>query len=126
MRDQSSLRCANCGTPLEPPGKGASRVICPVCHFFNTLGAPSSKPELTLEMLETQLGDLIAQARASDLPLDAIVHVLRDELEFAAELASSGRDLCVQIIDLGPRVGQPLRRSSRDDSLLLRGRTAGG
>jgi LSD1 subclass zinc finger protein len=123
---QSSLRCANCGTPLEAPGKGAPGVTCPVCQFFNTLIAPLPAPELTLEALEARLGDLVAQARTSGIPLDSIVHLLRDELEFSAELANGDRDLCVQIIDLGPRVGQPLRRSSRDDSMMLRGRSVGG
>jgi hypothetical protein len=126
MQDQPSLRCANCGTPLDPPDRGAIGVICPVCQLFNSLGDSSPAPEITLELLEVRLGDLVAQARASGLPLDSIVHMLRDELEFTAELASGGRDLCVQIIDLGPRLGQPLRRSSRDDSLMLRGRTAEG
>jgi len=126
MHDLSSLRCANCGTPLEPPDTGGPGVTCPVCQLFNSLSMPLSEAEITIETLEAQLGDLVAHARASDLPLDAIVHVLRDELEFAAELANGGRDLCVQIIDLRPRVGQPLRRLSRDDSLLLRGRSVGG
>ena len=126
MRDSSSLRCANCGTPLDPPDKGAPGVTCPICQLFNALSVPDLELTLTLESLEARLGDLVAQARTSGLPLDSIVHMLRDELEFAAELASSNRDLCVQIIDLGPRKGQPLRRSSRDESMMLRGRTAGG
>jgi phage FluMu protein Com len=126
MDDLLYLHCANCGTVLEAPGEGEIGVTCPVCQFFNVARAPSPEPAITIETLETRLGDLVSQARASGLPLESIVHLLRDELEFAAELASSGRDLCVQIIDLGPRMGQPLRRSSRDDSMLLRRRAAGG
>jgi phage FluMu protein Com len=127
MRDLLSLRCANCGSALALPGDGASGVTCPVCQFFNPVIESPTEPEITLETLETRLSDLVAQARASDIPLDAITHVLRDELEFAAELASGGRDLCVQIIDLGPRVSrQPQRRSSRDDNVMLRGRAVGG
>ncbi|MBX0330940.1 hypothetical protein K2Z83_25100 [Oscillochloris sp. ZM17-4] len=126
MHDLPSLRCANCGTPLAAPANDAPGVICPVCELFNSLSDLSPESDLTLEALESRLGDLIAQGRASGIPLDDIVHTLRDELEFTAELASRGRDLCVQIIDLGPRVGQPTRHSSRDDSLMLRGRTAGG
>lgn len=125
MSDPSSLRCANCGTPLDPPGKGAFGITCPVCQFFNAFGAPLAESRLTVEMLETQLGSLVAHARASGLPPDAIVHVLRDELEFAAELANRGRDLCVQIVDLGPRVGEPVRHTGGENSPLLRGRVAG-
>ncbi|NNJ12990.1 hypothetical protein EKD04_021940 [Chloroflexales bacterium ZM16-3] len=112
--------------PLDLPGKDAPGVTCPVCQLFNPLRDSAPEPALTLEALEVRLGDLLAQSRASGLPLDSIVHILRDELEFTAELASKGRDLCVQIIDLGPRVGEPMRRSSRDESLMLRGRAVGG
>jgi LSD1 subclass zinc finger protein len=121
----SDLSCANCGTPLKLPGKGVAGVTCPICQLFNPLTAHHLAPEITLDTLSAQLSDLVAQARASALPLDAIVHVLCDELSFAAELASGGRDLCVQIIDLGPRVGQPMRQSSQEDHMLLRGRTVG-
>ncbi len=126
MQNLELLRCTNCGTPLEPPANGTFGVICPVCHLFNTFGAPLSDPELTAEVFETRLGDLVAQARASGIPSDVIVHVLRDELEFSAEIANHGRDLYVQIIDLGPSTSQPLRRSQRDENTRLRGRTVGG
>ena len=124
MRVSPPLRCANCGTPLDPPGTGARGVTCPVCQLFNALGSPRPAPTLSLDMFGEQLSDLVTQARANGLPLDMIVHTLRDELEFAAELASGDRDLCVQIIDLGPRVGQPLRQSSRENGIPLRGRVA--
>jgi hypothetical protein len=124
MQDLSSLHCANCGTPLDTSAKGVFGITCPVCQLFNALGTPLPDPNLTIEALEERLGDLVSHARASGLPLDSIVHTLRDELEFAAELASGGRDLCVQIVDLGPRVGQPMHRSNRNDSVLLRGRSA--
>jgi phage FluMu protein Com len=126
MRDQLSLRCANCGTLLEPPAEGKLfGVTCPVCQFFNRIDASVGEPALTCEMLEVRLSELISQGRASGIPLDAIVRMLRDELEFTAELAHSGRDLCVQIIDLGPLVGEPIRRANRDESVLLRGRALG-
>jgi hypothetical protein len=101
-------------------------VTCPVCQLFNALSDPLPPPAISLDMFGEQLSDLVAQARASEIPLDEIVHTLRDELEFAAELASGGRDLFVQIIDLGPRVGDPLRRSSWEANVMLRGRAAGG
>lgn len=126
MQSLVALRCTNCGTPLEISAKGVFGMVCPVCQFFNAFGAPIPDPGLTAEAFEARLGDLVAQARASGIPLDVIVHTLRDELEFSAELASCGRDLYVQIIDLGPSTSQPLRRSQRDESAILRGRTAGG
>ncbi|MFV9503708.1 MAG: hypothetical protein AB4911_04000 [Oscillochloridaceae bacterium umkhey_bin13] len=129
MQTLSSFHCTNCGMPLEPPAKGAVGIVCPVCQLFNpvnTLAALRPEPILTSATFEAQLSDLVAQARASGIPLEVIVHTLRDELEFSAELASRGRDLYVQIIDLGPSTSQPLRRSYQNDSPRLRGRTAGG
>jgi phage FluMu protein Com len=125
MSNSLSLCCANCGTQLEAPAQGALGVTCPVCHFFNTFSPGYSEPKLTREVFEARLGELVATARVGTLSADVIVEVLRDELEFAAELANRGRDLCVQIVDLGPRVGEPVRRTSGDNSVLLRGRVAG-
>lgn len=125
MCNSSSLYCANCGSHLEQPAQGALGVTCPVCHFFNAFSPVYVEAYLTRETLETQLGELVSLARTSDLSADVIVQVLRDELEFAAELANRGRDLCVQIVDLGPRVGEPVRRINGDNSTLLRGRVAG-
>jgi phage FluMu protein Com len=126
MNNSSPLRCANCGTLLDLTGKSTLGVTCPVCQYFNSFSPSACKPNLTRELLEAQLGDLVALARASGLTPDIVVQVLRDELEFAAELANHGRDLCVQIVDLGPRVREPARRTGEDNSVLLRGRTAGG
>jgi hypothetical protein len=105
---------------------GEFGVTCPVCQLFNALGDAPSVTMIDLDTFGARLSDLVAQARASEIPLDEIVHTLRDELEFAAELASGGRDLYVQIIDLGPRTSEPLRQSSRDVNTMLRGRAAGG
>lgn len=126
MYNSIPLRCANCGTLLDPSGQSSFGVTCPVCQFLNTFSPSPVEAKLTREALETQLGDLVTLARASGLTADSIVQVLRDELEFAAELANHGRDLCVQIVDLGPRMREPVRRTGGDNSLLLRGRTAGG
>lgn len=126
MYSSIPLRCANCGTLLDPFGQSSLGVTCPVCQFLNTFSPSQSQPSLTRELFEAQLGDLVALARASGLAPDTVVQVLRDELEFAAELANHGRDLCVQIVDLGPQVREPARRTGGDNSVLLRGRTAGG
>lgn len=125
MREQPSIRCLNCGTALEAPPEGAAGVICPVCQYLNDLQAPAVLA-LTADSFEARLGDLIGQARSSGLAPDEIVRVLRDELEFAAELASTGRHLTVQIIDLGPLDAEALRRPTRDRTSILRGRAVGG
>lgn len=125
MREQLTVRCLNCGTPLEAPAEGATGVECPVCHFTNDLGAPPAFA-MSTESFEARLGELIGQARVGGLAADEIVRVLRDELEFAAELASGGRQLTVQIIDLGPLDVEVLRRPARDRTSTLRGRTVGG
>ncbi|NTV63699.1 MAG: hypothetical protein HGA65_09205 [Oscillochloris sp.] len=126
MQNHESLCCVNCGTSLDTSARGAFGIVCPVCQLFNPFDATRPDPDLTVEVFEARLGALVTQARASGIPLDAIVHTLRDELEFSAELASGGRDLQVQIIDLGPSAVQPLRRVQRDDSAMLRGRAIGG
>jgi hypothetical protein len=125
MDDQSTIRCANCGTYLTVATADELSLTCPVCQFANLPSAPSPGPGLTLEAFEARLGELHSEARANGLLPDDIVHVLRDELEFAAELANRGRDLCVQIVDLGPLSGEPVRPTRGDSNPLLRGRTAG-
>lgn len=125
MDTQRSIHCANCGTSLTLGAADGPGVTCPVCHFTNSPDIRSTEHGLTLDAFEARLGALHNEARASGLLPDDIVHVLRDELEFAAELANRGRDLCVQIVDLGPRRGEPVRRTGGDSSPLLRGRTAG-
>jgi hypothetical protein len=126
MRELSSIQCVNCGTALELSRADAGGVFCPVCHLFNDFSEPVFELVLTADALEAQLGTVIAQARASGLPLDEIIRVLRDELEFAAELASDGRHLHVQIIDLGPLEARSMERPVRDRSSMLRGRAVGG
>lgn len=124
MRAQPLIYCVNCGTALGFPLEGVAGVTCPVCQLFNELRAPE-RLTLTPDALEARLGDLIGQARAGGMPPDEIVRVLREELEFAAELASAGRHLCVQIIDLGPLESQGLQRPVRDRGAMLRGRAIG-
>ncbi|NJO81725.1 MAG: hypothetical protein HC828_02440 [Blastochloris sp.] len=125
MDNHHQIHCANCGTNLAATTTDGSNIICPVCQFANAPGVSSPGSDLTLEAFATRLGDLLAEARFSNLLPEDIVHVLRDELEFAAELANRGRDLYVQIVDLGPRRGEPVRRMGGDNSPLLRGRTVG-
>ncbi len=125
MVEQLSILCANCGTSMDLPEGASDAVICPVCQFVNELGAAPQLASFTPDALEAQLGSLIDQARTSGLELDEIVRVLRDELEFTAELASSGRNLSVQIIDLGPLETQLPQRLMRDRSIVLRGRVVG-
>ena len=125
MSNLASLRCVNCGSSLGVPPVGATVVRCPVCQLDNPLFvAPTSSP-LTAELFARGLEALVAQARASGVSGEAIVAVLRDELEFAAELAHAGRQLHVQILDLGPAEGQAATPPIRDRTSVLRGRTVG-
>lgn len=125
MRELSSIRCVNCGTSLNLPPEGASGVRCPVCGLFNDFSAPLPELIPTPDALVARLGDLITLAQASGLTQEEIIGVLRDELEFAAELSSDGRHLHVQIIDLGPLEMRSLERPGRDRGRLLRGRAVG-
>jgi LSD1 subclass zinc finger protein len=125
MSYELSIQCGNCGTTLQVPAAGATTVQCPVCRFVNDVSSAAQPPMFTRESLEHSLGALIEQARAGGLTSDEIVATLRDELEFAADLAHFGRHMCVQIIDLGPQEVQGARLPVRDRSSLLRGRSLG-
>jgi hypothetical protein len=125
MSDQPSLRCVNCGSSLGVPPAGATVIRCPVCQLDNPLFvAPASSP-LTAELFARGLEALVSRARSSGVSGATIVSVLRDELEFAAELATVGRQLHVQILDLGPAEGQPTAAPVRDRTTVLRGRAMG-
>lgn len=125
MPEPLTFNCVNCGTVLEQADSSIGSVVCPVCHFINEVRAASEPGEFTFDTLEHELGALIDHARSSGIGLDEIVRALRDELEFTAELASSGRNLSVQIIDLGPMESQGLQRPVRDRGAMLRGRAVG-
>lgn len=124
MTTAVSIQCVNCGTALAPAPDETS-VECPVCHFINDVSAAPQSLMTNRTTLEHSLGDLIAQARAGGLTNEEIVETLRDELEFAAELTFAGRNMCVQIIDLGPQESQLTRQPARNRSALLRGRAIG-
>ncbi|HMQ30948.1 MAG TPA: hypothetical protein PKD53_09475 [Chloroflexaceae bacterium] len=126
MSSQQAIVCANCGTTMEPPQPGTTSVRCRVCQLVNEIGAAPQTLAFTRDSLEHSLGNLLAQARAGGLTSDEIVATLRDELEFAAELAHVGRQICVQIIDLGPSEGQTVQQPVRDRTTVLRGRAVGG
>jgi hypothetical protein len=127
---QKAFQCENCGhtwssdDAADTPG---SDVFCPVCHYpVRGAGGSQESAQLASESgLAHELGALITQARNEGLELDAIIDVLRAELEFTAELAQSGRRFFVQIIDLGPEE-QPARGVShpatRGSAEMLAGR----
>jgi hypothetical protein len=127
MSDRLSPCCLNCGTPLDHSSPDAKALVCPVCHFVNQLQPTPASHTLTSDALEAQLELLIGKARTGGLELDEIVRILRDELEFTAELASNGRNLPVQIIDLGPLEAQGMQTPSpqRMGKTMLRGRAVG-
>jgi hypothetical protein len=78
---------------------------------------------MSTDDLETQLRALVMSARAGGLDAEAIVRVLRDELEFAAEMGHAGRRFSVQLIDLGPQEGEILNRPVRDRREILQNRS---
>ena len=86
-------------------------------------GETALKRSMSVDELSTQLGALIASARASGLDADIIVQALRDELEFAAEMAHAGRHFCVQLIDLGPQENNILQRPVHDRREILQTRS---
>lgn len=65
------------------------------------------------------------QMRMGGLSAEAIVHALRRELEFAAELAHPGRRLYVQLIDLGSQDLETGNQPVPDQRDLLQHRSVG-
>lgn len=114
-------RCPNCGTEWVPEGtlvtggdQGSWGYPCPVCRFHVTF--PSVAREhvpLTAGEVQSRLTTLLTEARQDSVTSQELVALLRDELEFEAELGAPGRRMLVQIIDLGqlePEM-QPMRPS---------------
>lgn len=125
MSPQLPLTCVNCGTALEQPARGSTSVRCPVCQLLNDVAPTLQATIITRDSLERSLGDLIAQARAGGLGDDEILAALHDELEFTAEQAYAGRQIYVQIVDLGPLEGSNVRQPLRDRATTLRSRAVG-
>lgn len=125
MSGRLVLRCINCGSLLGTAPEHATAVRCPVCQLENPIFAAAGDSAITLELLARGVEALVAQARASGVNAESIVGVLRDELQFAAELAHTGRQLHVQILDLGPAEGQFAAPPIRDRTAVLRGRAVG-
>lgn len=128
MTEQVRLHCSNCGSdftpPLSVPGEPApAGYTCPVCQFYVTAMLPSVERQVSASDLASQLDNLIAEARESGVPLDDITRVLRDELEFQAELTHTGRRLMVQIIDLGPQTLETTDPVAPDRRELLHNRS---
>ena len=130
MTQQRTVRCTNCGTewtledrPIHLAGASVSEPTCPVCHLPLSTGETSPLHLVSTGDLETQLRALMTSARASGLDSEAIVHALRDELEFAAEMGYAGRRFFVQLIDLGPQGGEILNRPVRDRREILQTRS---
>lgn len=111
MSVERMKQCENCGSTWTVQETGEAGVesgaddVCPVCGYTPGAAHPDAEEHHVLSVgeLEQQINTLVLDARASGIYPDAIVRVLREELEFAAELAKSGRRFSVQIIDLGPQ-----------------------
>lgn len=103
------LHCANCGTdfkpsqPLELHGSNNTwGYPCPVCQFQVTARKPArARQILAAGDFETQLSQLLSDARMRGVTPAELMRVLRDELEFAMELGHPGRRMVLSIIDLG-------------------------
>lgn len=126
MPQSRAIQCTNCGTtwaaaerPLEPGGAE----VCPVCQLAVSPGEASARRVSSVSDLVSQLGALIGSARAGGVDDELIVQALRDELEFAAEMAHAGRHFCVQLIDLGPQAGDILQRPVHDRREMLQTRS---
>jgi hypothetical protein len=128
-----TMRCANCGTEFAPSGPLEFRsehdewgYVCPVCQYHVSSSAKSeSQSTMTVAQVETELRALLAKARAGGLTDRELVAVIRDELEFVAELAHSGRRLSVQIIDLGDQYTEVTGTALPDRRELLQTRVIG-
>jgi hypothetical protein len=128
MESHDVLSCANCGLEWRPeaPARSDATVACPVCSF-PYLSHPAAAPAVaSIGDLEAAIGALVSDARAVGLDADAIVAVLRNELEFSAELAHAGRRFFVQLLDLGPQEHEALYQPARSRSSALRSRSVGG
>jgi hypothetical protein len=125
------LRCDNCGYAWTPAGEtGVSHItlayVCPVCQYpVSAESASAIESSLTPDELAERLSALINEARTAQVDPEAIVQILKDELEFAAEISHAGRNIYVQIIDLGPSEGEVITRPVRDRSTILRRRALG-
>lgn len=120
--------CTNCGTDwtVENTTESqtqAAEASCPVCHLPIPISYVPPTRALSVSDLEAQLGDLIADARASGLESEAILHALLNELQFAAEMDHVGHHFNVQLIDLGPDQSHVHQRPIRDRRELLQSRS---
>jgi hypothetical protein len=128
-----TMRCANCGTEFAPSGPLEFRseheewgYDCPVCQYHVPSSAQSeSQSAMTVTQVETELRALLAKARAGGLADQELVAMLRDELEFVAELAHNGRRLSVQIIDLGEQYSEVVGEALPDRREALHTRALG-
>lgn len=124
---QYMLRCANCGTEWVPSAlqNGADAASCPVCHY--TAEVHALVPDIrSREDFEQQLSALVTAAWSGGVESEQILHMLRDELAFAAELANAGHQFSVQLIDLGVQTGEMAVRPIRDRREMLQSRSVNG
>ena len=132
MEQHTSLRCVNCGTEWDPHVEQSSggaitdsgAILCPVCEF-PVAAAESIREQLSIGAVTTQLSTLMSHALEDGVAPEEIVRVLREELEFAAELAHTGRRVFIQIVDLGQKEGETLAPPLYDRSTVLRSRAVG-
>lgn len=126
MEKQGLRVCGNCGYVWDPETTSDLTIglVCPVCEY-STSGEEASwdLPEPTSEReLVELLSAFLDHARHGGIDNETIMRVLRDELEFTAELVNHGRRFCVQVLDLGPQEAGAPYGAQRDRSVGLRSR----
>ena len=129
MKHSLSLRCPNCGTAwtIDATLDTPADVVCPVCQYHISLAQDDVAPQIdSRDEFESQLSALVTAAHAGGIDSEEIVRLLRDELEFTAELTHSGHQFSVQLIDLGPQPGEVLSRPLRDRRDILQTRSVNG
>ena len=124
--DRASIRihCLSCGIEFRSLEQTQvrnepSRYDCPTCHYQTVAPSNLSNPALSPSDFQRRLSALVQAAWGSVLPTE-IVSIVRDELEFVAELAHTGRRVYVQIIDLGPHEQAALPTRDRKEVLQSR------
>ncbi len=113
------LKCDQCGAQFSVTFgcEGRQSVLpheCPVCHahvgasnLSNIGQAPSFRGNLRAE-----LEALLCAARNQGVSAGEIMQALQEELQFEAEL--SGRNVAVNVVELGPAALHVSRFVSRD------------
>jgi hypothetical protein len=129
MKYAVPLRCPNCGNAwtIDVVPDTLTEAVCSVCQYHISLAPDEVAPQISSrDDFESQLSALVTAAQTGGIDADEIVRLLRDELEFVAELTHGGHQFYVQLIDLGIQTGEVLSRPLRDRRDFLQARSMNG